>query len=104
MTIKELREMKNLLNGDSESCPYEVGKNYFVCTVTRYFTGHLIAIYKNELVFKDAAWIAETGRYADALKSGLFKEIEPVEQNLIIHRAAIVDACEWNHKLPREQK
>jgi hypothetical protein len=105
LTIKELKEIRNLLDGTSDDkSPYEVGKNYFVCTVTRYFTGKLIAIYKNELVFEDAAWIADTGRYADSLKSGVFNEIEPIEQKLIIHRSAIVDACEWVHKLPREQK
>ena len=104
LTIKEIKGLVDLINGNQESTPYEVGKNYFVCTVTRYFTGHLIAIYKNELVFDQAAWIADTGRYSDALKSGLFSEIEPIEQKQIIHRSAIVDACEWNHKLPRDQK
>lgn len=104
ITIKELRDIYNLLNGDDKLCPYEIGQSYLICTVTRYFTGMLIAIYKNELVFEDAAWICDTGRYADALKSGLFYEVEPITEKIIINRQSIVDATEWKFKLPREQK
>lgn len=58
--------------------PYQIGQAYFIRTVTMYYTGKLTAVFKNELVLETAAWIADTGRYFNALKSGDFNEIEPI--------------------------
>lgn len=88
---------------DSDSA-YKIGKCYFIRTITFHVTGELISIYPHELVLKNAAWIADSGRFHDALKTGEFSEIEPFIENVIINRDSIVDCTEWKHPLPREQK
>jgi hypothetical protein len=71
-----------------------------------HITGKLKAVYDNELVFSDAAWIADSGRFSDALKMGTLDEVEPFPfaNDVIIGRGAIVDCTEWAHDLPQEQK
>lgn len=85
---------------------YEVGANYFIRTVTNFYTGKLVAVTDKELVLKDAAWIADTGRFADALEKGTLNEVEPYPDGtrVIVNRDAICDASIWKHALPRTQK
>jgi hypothetical protein len=86
--------------------PYSIGENYFIRTVTYHYSGKLVAVYDNEIVLADCAWIADDGRFADALKSGEFNEIEPYpeDEEVIIGRGSIVDAHIFNHPLPTKQK
>jgi hypothetical protein len=85
--------------------PYHIGENYFIRTVTYHYTGKLIAVYKDELVLEDVAWIADDGRFYDALKTGNFNEIEPyLDGTVIIGRGTISDACIFVNPLPRVQK
>jgi hypothetical protein len=67
-------------------------------------TGHLLFIGEHELLLQDAAWIADTGRFADALKDGTLGEVEPFPNEAIVGRGSIIDAAIWDHPLPREQK
>jgi hypothetical protein len=52
----------------------------------------------------DAAWIADTGRFAEALETGQFSEIEPYPGTCYVAVGAIVDLSEWPHQLPRETR
>lgn len=81
------------------------GTNVMIRTVTNYFTGRVAAISASWIVLEDAAWIADTGRWADALKAGKLVEVEPYPDGPVyVARGAIVDVCGWAHKLPREQR
>ena len=82
-----------------------IGKNYFMRTVTYALTGKLVEVSPTEIVLVDAAWIADTDRYADSMKSGEFREVEPYPdgQLVLVNRTAIVDATTIK-TLPREQK
>lgn len=85
--------------------PYHVGKTYFIRTVTHHYTGVLVKVGRQELVLKDAAWIADDGRFHDALKSGNFNEIEPFpDGEVILGRGAILDAHVMKFIAPRTQK
>ena len=85
--------------------PYKIGKGYFIRTVTAYLTGRLVAVTSQELVLTDAAWIADTGRFADALKKASFNEVEPFpDGEVVVGRGAIIDACIFEQALPRSQK
>ena len=86
------------------SHPYEIGKNYFIRTVTHHLTGKLIRVTDQELVLDDAAWIADDGRFHIALKDGVLNEIEPFPGQVIVGRGSLIDACVWLHALPREAK
>lgn len=83
---------------------WEIGKIYLIRTVTMIDTGRLVAVTPQELVLEDAAWIADTGRFADALVKAEFGEIEPFpDGRVIIGRGAIVDAVQIK-KVQRAQK
>jgi len=86
--------------------PYKVGENYFIRTVTHHYTGKLIKVHWNELILLDAAWIAEDGRFANAVAEGTYTEVEPFPdgRKVIIGRGTITDACIITHPLPRVQK
>jgi hypothetical protein len=103
---KQLMDINTLLEmfSHAQDHPYKVGENYLVRTRTNYYTGRLLLVMTRELVLEDAAWIADTGRLYDALKTGNLEEVEPIIGDLIISRGAIVDVIEWGHKLPREQR
>jgi hypothetical protein len=93
-------------NTSTRNHSLEVGKSYFVRGVTHYYTGRLTSVTDSDLVLEDAAWIADTGRFSNAMKEGesKFNEVEPFFKPVIISRAAIVDITEWPHDFPRNQK
>lgn len=87
--------------------PYEVGKNYFIRTVTMNYTGKLVRVTPGELVLVDAAWIADTGTRLSMFLRGEFNsstEIEPFVNAIVVPRTSIIDATQWDNSLPREAK
>jgi hypothetical protein len=107
LTIAEIKQINQLLKGgEATLSPYKIGENYFIRTVTHFNTGKLIRVTSKELVLKDAAWIADTGRFMQAIKDGTLNEVEPYPdgEEVVVGRGAIVDAVIWRHPLPRTQK
>lgn len=104
LTVKEIKHIQTLLKGSGDSHPYQIGKNYFIRTVTNYYTGKLIKVTAKELVLEDAAWIADTGRFTQAIQEGKLNEVEPFGSDIIIGRGAIIDAAIWKFDLPKVQK
>ncbi len=106
MTIGELKQIQQLIGGQqkSSSTAFDIGKSYLIRTVTNFYTGRLTKIFDNELVLERAAWIADTGRYYDALKKGTLNEVEPIIGECIVCRGSIVDAVVWAFDLPEVQK
>ncbi len=104
---QEQQEQENN-NGEIMEHPYELGKNYYIRTVTYATLGKLIYVGEKELKLSDAAWVADQGRMTDALGQGVDKqessEIEMFNQDVIIGRGAVVDATVYTHKLPTEKK
>lgn len=85
--------------------PWEIGANYFIRTVTHHLTGKLVSVHAQELVIVDAAWIADDGRFMQAVASAEFLEVEPYPagSEVIVGRGSILDAVQIP-KLPKEQK
>jgi len=104
LTLKQINEINKLSKNCNKPHPYKIGQNYFIRTVTYFFTGKLVEVLDYEIVIEDAAWIPDTGRYSDSFKTGEHSEVEPIEGKLIIGRQAIIDCTEWNKPLPRKQK
>lgn len=103
----ELKELLALVAQPSDSShPWNVGANYFIRTVTHHFTGKLVAVHKQELVLSDAAWIADNGRFADAMAKGSLSEVEPFPKGklVIVGRGSLIDAVQIDWPLPLEQK
>lgn len=107
LTIGEAKALAALFqppNAQSSAAPWNLGKHYLIRTVTMIDTGRLVEVTPTELVLEDAAWIADTGRFSDAIKSGAFSEVEPFpDGRVIIGRSAIIDAVEIS-KPQRSQK
>lgn len=105
LTLGQIKQIQNMCGAQISSHPYEIGKNYFIQTVTHYYTGKLVAVLKDEIILEDAAWIADTGRFQEFIKDGKFNEVEPYPTGkLIVGRGSLVQAFEWTHTLPRAQK
>ena len=110
MTIGQLKEIGSLLAQQPENTPnnrptaFVVGKCYFIRTVTYHSVGRLLAIFPEELVLEDASWVADSGRFHTALKTGQLDEVEPFIDAAIIARGGIIDATVWSHDLPKVQK
>lgn len=105
LTIKEIKHIQSLLKctETKENSPYQVGQSYLFRLVTLYYTGRVKRVTPKEIILEDAAWIADTGRFSDALLHGTLNEVEPMGE-IIIGRGAIVDAAKWNHPLPKDKK
>lgn len=105
MKLKDVVELVNLSSGcNTENCPFEVGKAYFIRTCTYHLTGKVRSIVGGFLVLDDAAWIADSGRFMNTLKEGTLKEVEPMPDGTIVSLSAVTDAAPWCHALPKEQK
>lgn len=85
-------------------CFWILGKAYFIRTVTMHLIGELSDLTDKELLLKKAVWVANSGRFHDALKDGTLDEVEPFVTDVILNRESIVDACEWIHPIPKDQK
>ena len=96
LTLGQIRQIQAMTSGaSSQDSHWEIGKVYLIRTVTMIDTGVLVAVTDKELVLEDAAWIADTGRFADALKSASFGEVEPFpDGRVIVGRSAIIDAVQ----------
>ena len=105
LTLKQIKELATLTNIQPvDNSAWEIGKNYLIRTVTMIDTGRLVAVTTNELVLEDAAWIADTGRFTQALESAEFGEVEPFPAGkVIIGRGSVIDAVQIK-KIPRSQK
>ena len=105
LTIGEAKQLASMFPKCAESSPWCIGKNYFIRTVTMIQTGRLVAVTPQELVLEDAAWIADDGRFNEAIKDGTLNEVEPfTDGEVIVGRGALIDCIEWKHPLPRSVK
>lgn len=107
LTLRQARELAALFSSDKlkmDCQTWEIGKVYLIRTVTMIDTGKLVAVGEHELVLEDAAWIADTGRFADAVKKAEFQEVEPFpDGRVIIGRGSVIDAV-CVKLSPRSQK
>ena len=99
--IKEQLDADELV--DVSSLDDLVGKKFYIRTVTYHCTGEVTKRMGAFLELKDAAWIADSGRFSQAIKDGTLDEVEPVG-TMWVNLSSVVDFFPWKHKLPKEQK
>lgn len=84
---------------------WQIGKNYFIRTVSHHFTGKLEDVTEHELVLSSVSWIADDGRFNECLSKCTADEVEPAPEGIVmIGRGALIDAHVWNGALLREVK
>jgi hypothetical protein len=107
LTIGEARELVRMFGGSPipNDSHWEIGATYFVRTVTHHLTGELVSVTPQELVVKNAAWIADDGVFSEAMKTGEFSEVEPYpDGNVIIGRGSLIDARKVAFAAPRSKR
>lgn len=93
-----------VVKGSQADIPFVIGGKYLFRTVTYFATGEVAEVTGKFLVLKNAAWIADTGRFREAIMQGTLSEVEPVEVPMYLNTDTITDAFEWVHDLPNTQK
>ena len=88
----------------SSQSPIRVGNTVLIRTVTNYYTGRIAAFTDAEILLDDAAWVADTGHFTNALTTGTLSDVEPYVGPVVVSRGALVDCCDWRHPLPRQVK
>lgn len=80
-----------------------VGGKWFIRTLTFHLVGRVVRQCGRFYVLADASWVADSGRFMQAIKDGTLSEVEPVG-SAIVNADSIVDAFPWKHDLPKSQK
>ena len=81
-----------------------VGRRWFFRTVTYHIIGEVTHIASGRFaVLKNASWVADSGRFTQAIKDGTLKEVEPTGDH-IVNLDTVTDFLPWNHPLPTVQK
>ena len=80
-----------------------IGKSFFFRTVTYHLVGKVTKRIGNFLQLSDASWIADSGRFMNAIKEGKLNEVEPMGTTFL-HIDSITDFTPWKHALPKDQK
>jgi len=80
-----------------------IGRAWFIRTVTYHLVGKIEKRLGDFFLLRDASWVADSGRFTQAIQKGALNEVEPVGDALV-NITAITDAFPWRHALPTEQK
>lgn len=107
LTLGQIKQMRSVIGGESVSPTehrWKVGESYLIRTVTMILVGRLEWVGEKEMELSSASWVADTGRFHNAVKEGKLDEVEPFTNNILIGRGALVDATIWTHDLPKTQK
>jgi hypothetical protein len=96
---------KVLEDGGKEINTYEdlVGQKFYFRTVTYHQVGEVKKIVGRFAFLKNASWVADSGRFMNAIKDGTLEEVEPVG-DAFVNLDTVVDFFKWTHKLPTSQK
>lgn len=86
---------------ENKETPFTIGENWFIRTLTYHQVGKVVAIQGDFLILDSGSWVADSGRFAEALVGGTLSELEFVGK-IIVNLGNIVDAFPWNHELPKE--
>ena len=104
LTVKDARTLANMFAcGESGSTSLKVGCKYLIETATKFYLGELVSMTSQTIVLANSCWIADTGRFADFMKTGKPNEAEPVEALVHIPHTSINAAIEWAHALVKDQ-
>jgi len=79
-----------------------VGQKLYIRTVTYHLVGKVVKRIGNIFELKDASWVADSGRFMNAIKEGTLDEVEPVGQ-AFVNMNSMVDMFPWTYDLPDKQ-
>jgi len=105
LTDEKFEEIKDQLGEVKGIDSYEdlVGGKYFFRTVSYHLVGKVAKVVGKFLFLKEASWVADSGRFSNAIKNGELDEVEVVG-NAYLNLETIVDFFPWQHSLPSQTK
>lgn len=95
--ISESENKENIAFNQEFTLPFEIGKEYFIRTVTYHLTGRVKDIVGKFLILEDAAWIADSGRFNEFFtdKPSSSLEVEPFgKRDVFVNTDSIIDSTE----------
>lgn len=87
---------------ESKNHPFKIGQKIFARLATYHISGEIIAIDGMWLTLKDAAWIADSGRFSDFLNGSPPSEVEPFVEEVYINLNSAIDVTTIE-SLPKDQ-
>lgn len=106
LTLGQIKELSKYLPKQGTEAPsqgFEVGKRYFVRTVTFHYLGEVVEIHSRCVIMKNVTWVADDGRFNKAMKGEWDSQAEhepyPGATRVGLFYSAMVDAAEWQHDL-----
>ena len=108
LTLSQIKELSSLAG--SVTTPVDgpmselLGMAVFIRTVTYHYTGRIVRVTPLAVTLEKASWIADSGRFSEAMNSGEFSEVEPYPNEVTIMIGSIVDYTKWPHPLPLKVK
>lgn len=101
--------IKDQLSGDERldvsSIDDFVGKTFFFRTVTYHLIGKVEAVIGKILQLEPGAvWVADSGRFMQAISEGKLDEVEPIKTAWFVNLDATTDFGVWKHEIPTVQK
>lgn len=89
---------------EEKFCPVTVGESYIFRTVTFYQIGKVVDVRGNYVILNDTVWVADMGRFDEALKDGTLREAVAVPTNkhdsegwCAVNLDSVVDIFKWRH-------
>jgi len=87
---------------DDTPLPFKVGDAVLIRTVTMIDLGRVVAIGRDFITLTDGGWVASTGRFNEALRTGKLDEFERCDLPwFLVGRGAICDVFPWPHMIPK---
>ena len=101
-TYEKIKEqLKEEEKANIESLGDFVGKAFFFRTVTYHIIGRVEKILPaNVLKLEDASWVADSGRFMNAIKDGTLNEVEPLG-DWFVNFTTVTDFGLWVHTFLR---
>jgi len=96
---------KKMFSSDSSEKTGDIciGDVIFIRAITFHYVGRVTRVSENFVHLEEASWVADSGRFGEALSLGTLNDVEPMGK-CMISLNAIVDVAEWRHPLPKEAK
>jgi len=80
LTLGDIKELRSILSGGSDAqlgTSMAIGRKVFIRSVTHYHVGRVVSVTAHEVVLDDASWVADSGKWGEALAKGTLSEHEP---------------------------
>jgi len=102
-TYEKIKEQLKVEEIDVTTLSEMIGKKFFFRTVTYHLVGKVESFIGNFAKLSKASWIADSGRFMNAIKEGKLNEVEPVGL-AFVNLNSVTDFFPWKHDLPTTQK